>query len=187
MSPFSSLTASPNLSIASSYAFMSPNHSPNSSMILPQAADMTGMSEMSDLLTAGAPSSSSPPMSEVDDMSSQPNSPTLLHTPPVIATPPHMKKPKYRILTIHLEKDEVLDWAVPVAGPHPKSDVMDITSCYLLGQWFDTRMGNLVVSSGSVCLYSMYMKKPDTFFFFIINRKLSSILFLQLKEVIHYP
>ncbi|KAI8079389.1 hypothetical protein BDF21DRAFT_493979 [Thamnidium elegans] len=135
MSPFSSLTASPNLSIASSYAFMSPNHSPNSSMILPQAADTTGMSEMSDLLT-GANSS--------DDMSSQPNSPTLLHTPPSIATPPHMKKPKYRILTIHLEKEEILDWAVPVSGPHHKDEVMDITSCYLLGQWFESRMGNLI-------------------------------------------
>jgi hypothetical protein len=149
MSPFSSLTASPSLSIASSYAFMSsPNHSPNSSMILPAAADTTGMSEMSDLLTGGAPSSSSPPMSEGDDMISQPNSPTLLHTPPSIATPPHLKKPKYRILTIHLEKeDDVMEWVVPIAGPHHKSEVMDITSCFLLGQWFETRMGDLVVSN----------------------------------------
>ncbi len=147
MSPFSSLTASPSLSIASSYAFMSsPTHSPNSSMILPAAADTTGLSEMSDLLTGG-PSSNSPPMSEGDDMISQPNSPTLLHTPPSIATPLHFKKAKYRILTIHLEKeDETTEWAVPIAGPHHKCEVMDITSCYLLGQWFENRMGNLVVS-----------------------------------------
>lgn len=146
MSPFSSLTASPSLSIASSYAFMSsPTHSPNSSMILPAAADTTGMSEMSDLLTGGVPSNS-PPMSEGDDIISQPNSPTLLHTPPSIATPPHFKKAKYRILTIHLEKeDETVEWVVPIAGPHHKCEVMDITSCYLLGQWFESRMGNLVV------------------------------------------
>lgn len=115
-------------------------------MILPAAADTTGMSEMSDLLAGGALSSSSPPMSEGDDMISQPNSPTLFHTPPSIATPPHLKKPKYRILTIHLEKEEELDWAVPVAGAHHKAEIMDITSCYLLGQWFEVRMGNLIVS-----------------------------------------
>ncbi|KAF1803701.1 hypothetical protein FB192DRAFT_1445545 [Mucor lusitanicus] len=142
MSPFSSLTASPSLSIASSYAFMSsPNHSPNSSMILPSAAD-TGMSEMSDLLAA-AQSNTSPTMSE--DSISQPNSPTLLHTPPSIATPPHLKKPKYRILTIHLEKeDDIAEWAVPIAGPHQKTNTMDVTSSYLLGQWFEVRMGDLV-------------------------------------------
>lgn len=147
MSPFSSLTASPSLSIASSYAFMSsPNHSPNSSMILPSAANDT--TEMSDLLT-NAPSSSSPPMSvEEEDMISQPNSPTLLHTPPAIATPPHLKKPKYRILTIHLEKEDIHnEWVVPIAGPHHKAEAMDITSCYLLGSWFETRMGDLVVST----------------------------------------
>ncbi|KAI8639583.1 hypothetical protein BD408DRAFT_484721 [Parasitella parasitica] len=140
MSPFSSLTASPSLSIASSYAFMSsPNHSPNSSMILPSAAD-TGMSEMSDLL---AQTTTSPAMSE--DSMSQPNSPTLLHTPPAIATPPHLKKTKYRILTIHLEKeDDNTEWVVPVAGPHQKTNKMDVTSSYLLGQWFEVRMGDLV-------------------------------------------
>jgi hypothetical protein len=144
MSPFSSLTASPSLSIASSYAFMSsPNHSPNSSMILPAAADTAGMSEMSDLL---AQTTQSPTLSESDSMS-QPTSPTLLHTPPAIATPPHLKKPKYRILTIHLEKeDDIAEWAVPISGPHHKSNTLDITSSYLLGNWFEVRMGDLVVN-----------------------------------------
>lgn len=143
MSPFSSLTASPSLSIASSYAFMSsPNHSPNSSMILPSVAD-TGMSEMSDLL---AQTANSPTVSESDSIS-QPNSPTLLHTPPAIATPPHLKKPKYRILTIHLEKEDInVEWVVPVAGAHHKSNSMDMTSSYLLGTWFEVRLGDLVVS-----------------------------------------
>ncbi|KAI7903389.1 uncharacterized protein BX663DRAFT_508433 [Cokeromyces recurvatus] len=143
MSPISSITASPSLSIASSYAFMSsPNHSPNSSMILPPPATAdAGMSEMSDLL---AQTANSPIMSDPDSIS-QPNSPTLLHTPPTIATPPHLKKPKYRILTIHLEKeDPLLEWAVPIAGPHPKSNTLDITSSYLLGQWFEVRMGDLI-------------------------------------------
>ncbi|KAI8390151.1 hypothetical protein BD560DRAFT_442717 [Blakeslea trispora] len=141
MSPFSSLTASPSLSIASSFAFMSsPNHSPNSSMILPPAAN-TGLSEVSDLL---AQTANSPTNSDADSIS-QPSSPTLLHTPPAIATPPHLKKPKYRILTIHLEKeDNITEWAVPVSGPHNKTNTMDVTSSYLLGQWFESRMGNLV-------------------------------------------
>jgi hypothetical protein len=150
MSPFSSLTASPSLSIASSYAFMSsPNHSPNSSMILPAAADTAGMSEMSELL---AQTTQSPTLSESDSMS-QPTSPTLLHTPPAIATPPHLKKPKYRILTIHLEKEEFVDWAVPIAGVHHKSNTMDITSSYLLANWFEVRMGDLVVKYASIWFY----------------------------------
>lgn len=147
-SPFSSVIGSPTLSIASSYAFMSPNHSPNASMILPESAH-PGLTEVSELLadTIALGSSVSPPVSEVDDLS-QPNSPTLLHTPPSIATPPHLKKSKYRTLTIHLEKeDDTTDWAVPVAGPHTKTQKMDITSCFLLGQWFESRMNNLVKAS----------------------------------------
>ncbi|KAI9478181.1 MAG: hypothetical protein EXX96DRAFT_569852 [Benjaminiella poitrasii] len=126
MSPISSLTASPSLSVASSYAFMSsPNHSPNSSMILPLPES---------IVTAAAATTDTE-----SDSISQPTSPTLLHTPP------HLKKPKYRILTIHLEKeDPLLEWAVPIAGPHHTSNTMDITSSYLLGQWFEARMGDLV-------------------------------------------
>ncbi|KAI9258238.1 hypothetical protein BY458DRAFT_577574 [Sporodiniella umbellata] len=139
MSPFSSLTASPSLSIASSYAFMSPNHSPNSSMILPEAAAGPGLSEMSELLaqTGG----SSPPMSETDI--SQPTSPTLMHTPPSASTPINIQKTKYRVLTIHLEKeDDTIEWTVPIAGAHTKTGIMDIKSSYLLAQWFEVRMGN---------------------------------------------
>lgn len=146
MSLFSSLTASPSLSIASSYAFMSsPNHSPNSSVILPEAAG-TGLSEMSDLLAqTGTLGSSSPTMSETEDIS-QPASPTLLNTPPSVSTPPHMQKTKYRVLTIHLEKeDDTMEWVVPVSGAHNKSNTLDITSSYLLAQWFEVRMGDLVV------------------------------------------
>ncbi|KAG0757871.1 hypothetical protein G6F16_010611 [Rhizopus arrhizus] len=145
MSLFSSLTASPSLSIASSYAFMSsPNHSPNSSVILPEAAG-TGLSEMSDLLAqTGTLGSSSPTMSETEDIS-QPASPTLLNTPPSVSTPPHMQKTKYRVLTIHLEKeDDTVEWVVPVSGAHNKSNTLDITSSYLLAQWFEVRMGDLV-------------------------------------------
>ncbi|CAO3699903.1 hypothetical protein G6F70_004035 [Rhizopus microsporus] len=143
MSPFSSLTASPNLSIASSYAFMSsPNHSPNSSMMLPEAVD-TGLSEMSDLIAQTGALGSSPPMSEAE--ASQPASPVLLHTPPSVSTPPHLQKTKYRVLTIHLEKeDDTIEWVVPVSGPHHESNALDITSSYLLAQWFEVRMGDLV-------------------------------------------
>ncbi|KAI8978615.1 hypothetical protein BDB01DRAFT_907464 [Pilobolus umbonatus] len=143
-SPFSSVTGSPTLSIASSYAFMSPNHSPNASMILPPAHP--GLTEVSELLaeTAALGSSVSPPVSEADDFS-HPNSPTLLHTPPSIPTPTHLKKITYRTITIHLEKeDDTIEWAVPVAGAHTKTNKMDMTSCFLLGQWFEKRMSNLV-------------------------------------------
>lgn len=78
---------------------------------------------------------------------SLPNSPT----PPVIATPPHLKKPKFRVLTIHLEKEDVnIEWVAPVAGTHNKSNTMDVTSSYLLGTWFEVRLGDLVVS---LCVY----------------------------------
>jgi hypothetical protein len=110
-------------------------------MILPEPVDV-GLSEMSELLaqTGGDFQSAS----ETDDAPSQPNSP-MLHTPPSIATPPHLRQPKYRVITIHLEKEEEgMEWAVPIAGPY-KTDKMDITSSYLLGQWFETRMGDLVV------------------------------------------
>ncbi|RCH99925.1 hypothetical protein CU098_010656 [Rhizopus stolonifer] len=123
MSPFSSLTASPSLSIASSYAFMSPTHSPNSSMILPEAA-AGPVSEMSELLAH----SGSPALSETDI--SQPASPSPVQ--------------KFRVLTIHLEKeDDTIEWVVPISGFHTKTNTMDITSSYLLAQWFEVRLGNL--------------------------------------------
>lgn len=149
MSPFSSLTASPNLSIASSFAFMSsPTHSPNSSMILPSIAD-PALSEMSELLAQATTTSSA--MSE-SDSNSQPTSPRLIDTPPAfVSTPPHLKRPKFRILTIHLEKEEMKDWTVPIVGPYAKSDTMDITSCYLLGQWFEIRLGDLTVNNYPPC------------------------------------
>lgn len=127
--------------MASSFAFMSsPTHSPNSSMILPSMADPVAMSEMSELLAqTGALSES--------DCDSLPTSPRLLETPPAFATtPPHLKRLKYRVLTIHLEKEDMIDWIVPVAGPYFKSNIMDITSSYLLGQWYELHSGDLDVS-----------------------------------------
>ena len=170
MSPFSSLTASPNLSIASSYAFMSsPNHSPNSSMMLPEAVD-TGLSEMSDLIAQTGALGSSPPMSEAE--ASQPASPVLLHTPPSVSTPPHLQKTKYRVLTIHLEKeDDTIEWVVPVSGPHHESNALDITSSYLLAQWFVVRMGDLVVSKKKKKMTS----RSPSFNFFIESTQLLSI------------
>ncbi|KAI8393892.1 uncharacterized protein BYT42DRAFT_22940 [Radiomyces spectabilis] len=156
-SPFSSLTASPSFSIASSYAFMSspnhsPTHSPNSSMILPAPAlaETNGASStpMAELLhqTAALGSYS---VSSSDD-NSQPASPVAINTPPSLATPPHLQgeaqqsAPKYRLLTIHLEKDqEGLHWMVPISAGW-KTDEMDIdvTSASHLGSWYEAT-GNL--------------------------------------------
>lgn len=146
MSPFSSLTASPSLSIASSYAFMSPTHSPNSSMILPEAA-AGPVSEMSELLAH----SGSPALSETDI--SQPASPSPVQ--------------KFRVLTIHLEKeDDTIEWVVPISGFHTKTNTMDITSSYLLAQWFEVRLGNLNVSKPGFIFYLFY------FILFISNASL---------------
>ncbi|KAI8078858.1 uncharacterized protein BX664DRAFT_342899 [Halteromyces radiatus] len=169
-SPFSSLTASPSLSIASSYAFMSPNHSPNSSMILPAPALTESLTldsssaQMADLLQQTAAlgtnnnnnnnnnqqDSSSPPSSSemVEELSSQPSSPVALTSPVSIATPPPIKQQqqqtKYRILTIHLEKEnEGLDWAIPVSSGWKSEMDLDVTSAYHLAHWHETRMGNL--------------------------------------------
>ncbi|KAI9271498.1 hypothetical protein BDA99DRAFT_297723 [Phascolomyces articulosus] len=165
MSPFSSLTTSPSLSIASSYALMSsPNHSPNSSMILPApaltesltnelSADMQDIYQQAAALgSASARSSSS---SVADESLTQ--SPMMINTPPQ-QQEQHEKQQdkeqsqqaessrqstKYRILTIHLEKErEGMEWAVPVSKGW-KSDLdIDVTSAYHLGGWFETRMAD---------------------------------------------
>ncbi|KAG2223809.1 hypothetical protein INT45_001943 [Circinella minor] len=164
MSPFSSLTTSPSLSIASSYALMSsPNHSPNSSMILPApaltesltnelSADMQDIYQQAAALgSASARSSSS---SVADESLTQ--SPMMVNTPPTEQQQEQQEKQedkehaesarqatKYRILTIHLEKErEGMEWAVPVSKGW-KSDLdIDVTSAYHLGGWFETRMAD---------------------------------------------
>ncbi|KAI8144029.1 hypothetical protein BJV82DRAFT_74571 [Fennellomyces sp. T-0311] len=155
MSPFSSLTTSPSLSIASSYALMSsPNHSPNSSMILPApaltesltnelTADMADIYQQAAALgSASARSSSS---SVAEDSLTQ--SPMMVNTPPQQhqqqSTESSRQTLKYRILTIHLEKErEGMEWAVPIANGW-KSDLdIDVTSAYHLGGWFETRMAD---------------------------------------------
>ncbi|ORX45689.1 HCP-like protein [Hesseltinella vesiculosa] len=106
-SPFSSLTASPSLSIASSYAFMSPSHSPNSSMILPApvldsgSLDASSSAQMADLLLQTAAlgtnqysESTTPPSSSdvPDEMLSSPSSPVMVMSPTssVAVTPPQL-------------------------------------------------------------------------------------------------
>lgn len=162
-------------------------------MILPSAADTTLQSEISDLINStgavegGAPSSSSPPLSVEEEDLSQPNSPTLLiHTPPAIpTTPPHLKKPKYRILTIHLEKeDDTMEWVVPIAGPHHKAEVMDITSCYLLGSWFEARMGDLVVSR---LLFLCHCRGLFVNSYFITTKQKAQEYFISAAERGHTP
>ncbi|KAI9021485.1 hypothetical protein CLU79DRAFT_835727 [Phycomyces nitens] len=153
MSPVSSITASPSLSIASSYAFMSsPNHSPNSSMILPAPAlaessilDQSA-ANLAELLQQTAALGSSSPSPDV----SQPSSP-IMATPPHIETPPlqgqsHLQPTtKYRILTLHLEKEEEgLTWAVPISGSmDPDTMELDPTSAFHLGVWLEARMGHM--------------------------------------------
>ncbi|KAI9498195.1 hypothetical protein BDB00DRAFT_801551 [Zychaea mexicana] len=164
MSPFSSLTTSPSLSIASSYALMpSPSHSPNSSMILPApaltesltnelSADMADIYQQAAALgSASARSSSS---SVADESLTQ--SPMMVNTPPQQQQQQQQQQEKqqsstelskqtvnYRILTIHLEKErDGMEWAVPISNGW-KSDLdIDVTSAYHLGGWFETRMGD---------------------------------------------
>lgn len=88
---------------------------------------------MSELLTT----------TESDSTNSQPTSPHVLDSFP--ATPPHLKRTKYRILTIHLEKEDMQDWTIPISGPFSKINTVDITSSYLLGQWHETRLNDLTV------------------------------------------
>ena len=162
MSPFSSLTTSPTLSIASSYALMSsPNHSPNSSVILPAPAlteslpteltpDMADIYQQAAALgTTSARSSSS---SVADESLTQ--SPMMINTPPQQQQQQQQQQSadssrqtmKYRILTIHLEKErEGMEWAMPIANGW-KSDLdIDVTSAHHLGGWFETRMADYQV------------------------------------------
>jgi hypothetical protein len=110
--------------------------------------------------TVSPPSSSELLNDGLLSSTSQPSSPTSLTTPP---HPPvgssnssqhqssqqqqQQQQIKYRILTIHLEKEkEGLDWAIPVSGGHKAGEMdMDVTSAYLLAGWHETRMGNLKV------------------------------------------
>src|ERR1700738_1359186 len=95
------MTASPSLSIASSFAFLSPTHSPNSSVILPAPA----LSESLTLETSSQhvlDPSSLPPSLPSSAENSRPHSPITSTTPPP-AFPQDTSK-KYRLLTIHLEK-----------------------------------------------------------------------------------
>ncbi|ORY91162.1 hypothetical protein BCR43DRAFT_97785 [Syncephalastrum racemosum] len=147
MSPMSSLATSPSLSIASSYALLStPNHSPNSSMILPAPAlaESTSNNDPSSQLaddiyqqTAGLGSSSS----LTDEPATAPASP-VIHTPPHQSTDSSSHNgEKYRILTIHLEKEqEGMDWAVPISKGWQTDLDIDPTSAYHLGEWFESRM-----------------------------------------------
>ncbi|KAI9323456.1 hypothetical protein BX666DRAFT_61477 [Dichotomocladium elegans] len=157
ISPYSSLTTSPSLSIASSYALMSsPNHSPNSSMVLPAPALAESLTtepsaqvsaDMADILhqaaalgTASAQSSAS---SVTDEQLSQTaSSPVAMaDSPSGSGGDPQQSQPKYRILTIHLEKEhEGMEWAIPISAGW-KSDLdIDVTSAYHLAGWFETRM-----------------------------------------------
>ncbi|KAI7871746.1 hypothetical protein BDF14DRAFT_899188 [Spinellus fusiger] len=151
LSSFSSLTASPSLSIASSYAFMSSaNHSPISSMILPAPALAESISldpsstQLDDLLQQTEALGSSSPSPDV----SQPASPVLA-TPPTIETPPMQRghtasqsTKKYCILTIHLEKEEEgLTWAIPISGSEKEGPIdVDPTSAFHIGLWLEERM-----------------------------------------------
>lgn len=155
------MTTSPSLSIASSYALMSsPNHSPNSSMILPAPAlaesantnDPASLSaDMADIYqqaaALGSASVQSSTSSVNGDESSQVDSPVMVSSQQQQQQP----APKYRILTIHLEKErEGVEWAVPVSNGW-KSDLdIDITSAYHLGEWFETRMLDYKVNHGLV-------------------------------------
>ncbi|KAG2186452.1 hypothetical protein INT44_002674, partial [Umbelopsis vinacea] len=137
----SSLTASPSLSIASSFAFLSPSHSPNSSVILPAPA----LSESLTLETSSQHAldpSSLPPSLPSSAENSQPNSPIASATPPA-GFPPETTK-RYRLLTIHLEKeDSDTEWVVPISGGYHGQEMdMDPTSAYYLGGWFETRMND---------------------------------------------
>lgn len=152
------MTTSPSLSIASSYALMSsPNHSPNSSMILPAPAlaesantnDPASLSaDMADIYqqaaALGSASVQSSTSSVNGDESSQVDSPVMVSSQQQQQQQP---APKYRILTIHLEKErEGVEWAVPVSNGW-KSDLdIDITSAYHLGEWFETRMHDYKVN-----------------------------------------
>ncbi|KAI7878079.1 HCP-like protein [Lichtheimia hyalospora FSU 10163] len=152
MSPLSSMTTSPSLSIASSYALMSsPNHSPNSSMILPApalaesantndpaslSADMADIYQQAAALGSTSVQSSTSSVNGDEGLSSQVDSPVM-----VSSQQQQQPAPKYRILTIHLEKErEGVEWAVPVSNGWKSELDIDITSAYHLGEWFETRM-----------------------------------------------
>jgi hypothetical protein len=135
----SSLTASPSLSIASSFAFLSPAHSPNSSVILPAPALTESMTFDTSSQHAIDPSSL-PPSLPSSAENSQPNSPISSTTPPPAFSQETSKK--YRLLTLHLEKeDQNTEWIVPVSGGYQGQEMdMDPTSAYHLAGWFETRM-----------------------------------------------
>ncbi|KAG2173290.1 hypothetical protein INT43_004664 [Umbelopsis isabellina] len=135
----SSLTASPSLSIASSFAFLSPAHSPNSSVILPAPALTESMTFDTSSQHAIDPSSL-PPSLPSSAENSQPNSPISSTTPPPAFAQESSKK--YRLLTLHLEKeDQNTEWVVPVSGGYQGNEMdMDPTSAYHLAGWFETRM-----------------------------------------------
>lgn len=158
MSPLSSMTTSPSLSIASSYALMSsPNHSPNSSMILPApalaesantndpatlSADMADIYQQAAALgSASIQSSTSSVNGDDAGTSSQVDSPVMVSSNIQQQQQQQQPAPKYRILTIHLEKErEGVEWAVPVSNGWKSELDIDITSAYHLGEWFETRM-----------------------------------------------
>ena len=89
--------------------------------------------------------SSLPPSLPSSAENSQPNSPIASATPPA-GFPPETTK-RYRLLTIHLEKeDSETDWVVPISGGYHGQDMdMDATSAYHLGGWFETRMNDAKV------------------------------------------
>ena len=162
------MTTSPSLSIASSYALMSsPNHSPNSSMILPAPAlaesantnDPASLSaDMADIYQQAAAlgstsvqSSTSSVNGDEGGLSSQVDSPVMVSSQQ--QQQQQQPAPKYRILTIHLEKErEGVEWAVPVSNGWKSELDIDITSAYHLGEWFETRMLDFKVNNGALCL-----------------------------------
>lgn len=138
-------------------------------MILPAPAlaesatnDASFSADLADIYqqTAALGSISAQSSSTSEDHSPQPASPTLANTPPSIATPPmvgessrqqqqpqQQQRPKYRILTIHLEKEqEGMEWAVPIAKGWKSDMDIDITSAYHLAGWFETRMADYEVN-----------------------------------------
>ena len=92
---------------------------------------------------------------------------------------------KYRILTIHLEKErEGMEWAVPVSKGW-KSDLdIDVTSAYHLGGWFETRMADYQV------IYIIVINRRrqcEQVLNIILCRMRSVIIFAPQKETILNP
>ncbi|CAO3618806.1 unnamed protein product [Cunninghamella blakesleeana] len=159
---------SPTHSPNSSMILPAPALSADSSSLDPSSAQMADLLQQTSALGNdngnNNQSSSSPQSSEMaDELPSQPSSPIYMTSPNLSATPPHLptgssvassqhqahpsssSQPiKYRILTIHLEKDQDgLEWAIPVSAGWKSEMDLDITSAYHLAYWHETRMGNL--------------------------------------------